>query len=84
MNIQVQSNASKSCLAGFAGDRLKVRIAAAPEDGKANRELIAFFAHLLRCPKKALAIRSGHTSRLKTLAIPRIYEEALEKLIPKD
>ena len=83
LSIQAQPGASKTELAGIAGGRLKVRLAAAPEGGKANRELVAFMAALLRCPKKSIAIKSGKASRLKTLAIPRAYGEALETIIAR-
>jgi uncharacterized protein (TIGR00251 family) len=78
VNLKVQPGSSKSCLAGIKDGRLKVRIAAAPEDGKANAELIAFFARLLGCPKRDLTLKSGEKSRLKTLALPLSYRETLE------
>jgi uncharacterized protein (TIGR00251 family) len=78
-DIKVVPGASKSEIAGIQGDRLRIRIAAAPEDGKANAELISFFSKLLGCPKKEIALTSGEKSRLKTLSIPLRYKEALEK-----
>jgi uncharacterized protein (TIGR00251 family) len=80
-DIKVVPGASKSEIAGIQGDRLRIRIAAAPEDGKANAELIAFFAKCLDCPKKEITLVSGDKSRLKTLSIPLRYKELLEKFI---
>jgi uncharacterized protein (TIGR00251 family) len=78
VDLKVQPGSSKSCLAGVKDGRLKVRIAAAPEDGKANAGLTAFFAGLLGCPKRDLTLKSGLKSRLKTLAVPLSYRETLE------
>ena len=81
VDLKVQPGASKSCLAGVKDRRLKVRIAAAPEGGKANAEIIAFFAGLLGCPKRDLALKTGEKSRLKTLALPLSCRETLETAI---
>jgi uncharacterized protein (TIGR00251 family) len=81
VDIKVQPGASRSCLAGVREGRLKVRIAAAAENGKANAEIVAFFAGLLGCPKRAVALKTGVKSRLKTLALPLSCREALETAI---
>ena len=44
LTLHVQPGASRSELAGMHGDALKVRVAAPPVDGAANRELIRFLA----------------------------------------
>ncbi len=49
--------------------RLKVRVAAPPEAGKANTALIALIARTLGVTKSAVAIASGETSRLKQLNV---------------
>ncbi len=48
---------------------LKVKIAAPPEDGKANAELIKFLAKQLDIQKQVLEIVGGETSRHKRLKI---------------
>jgi uncharacterized protein (TIGR00251 family) len=71
LDIKAVPGASRTELAGFRDGRLRVRIAAAPEGGRANGELIAFFARLLGCPKRELVLERGEKSRQKTLAFPR-------------
>ena len=61
--------------------RLTVRIAAAPEDGKANKELISFLAKTLKLPKKDISLASGEKSRIKNLRLPVSVKEKLEKFI---
>jgi hypothetical protein len=48
---------------------LKVSINAVPEDGKANKELIAFLAKSWKLPKSSLSLLSGHTNRQKVILI---------------
>ena len=61
----IQPKASKSSFAGIHGNSLKIRIAAPPEDGKANSELCCFLGKSLGIPKSAVEIRSGTSSRRK-------------------
>lgn len=81
LDIKVQPGASKSELVRIKDGRLTVRIAAAPENGKANAELTAFFAGLLRCPKRDITLKSGEKSRLKTLALPEGHLEKLTEIM---
>jgi uncharacterized protein (TIGR00251 family) len=81
LDIKVTPNASKSALGDVKENRLVVRIAAAPEDGKANEELISFLAKFLKLPKKDIVLQSGEKSRLKTLRLPVSAEEKIEGLI---
>ncbi|MDR2258595.1 MAG: DUF167 domain-containing protein [Treponema sp.] len=81
VDIKAVPGASRTELAGVKDGRLRVRIAAAPEDGKANGELIAFFAKLLGCAKRELILERGEKSRLKTLAFPSSYKVKFDELI---
>jgi uncharacterized protein (TIGR00251 family) len=81
LDIKAVPGSSKSALAGIRGDRLRVKIAAAPEDGRANGELCAFLAKLLGCAKKDVRIVAGEKARVKTLSLPVIIEERLKKVL---
>jgi uncharacterized protein (TIGR00251 family) len=83
LDIKAQPGASKSRVAGVTGDRLKVQIAAAAEDGKANAELTALLSKLLGCAKKEITIKAGEKSRLKTVMLPAACREKLEELLKK-
>lgn len=48
---------------------LKARVRAVPEDGAANRALIALLAKALGLPKSDVRVSGGHTARLKELEI---------------
>jgi uncharacterized protein (TIGR00251 family) len=80
LDIKAVPGASKTGISGVKDGRLRFRIAAAPEGGRANAELIAFLAKALGCAKKDLSLYSGEKSRLKTLALPEGLREKAEAL----
>ena len=84
LDIKAAPGASKSELGEVKEGRLKVRIAAAPEDGKANEELRSFLARLLGLPKRDVILESGEKSRLKTLRLPVEAREKLEEIIERN
>ncbi|MGD8327728.1 MAG: DUF167 domain-containing protein [Sphingomonadales bacterium] len=51
------------------GQRLKVRVCAAAEAGRANKAVIALLAKSWGVPKSALEITHGETSRNKLLLV---------------
>jgi len=79
--IKALPGASRTEFAGVKEGRLRVRIAAAPEDGKANAELVAFIAKSLGCPKRDVTLVHGEKSRLKTLVVPAAYRLQWDKII---
>jgi uncharacterized protein (TIGR00251 family) len=53
----------------MADDTYKISIAAAPEKGKANTELIKFLAHEFKVLKNQIIIISGASERTKLIKI---------------
>lgn len=80
IDIKAVPGASKTEFCGITDNRLKVKIAAAPEGGRANAALITFMARTLKCPKSKISLLHGEKSRLKTLAIPLEYRIQLDTL----
>jgi uncharacterized protein (TIGR00251 family) len=77
--VKVIPNAPKNSLLGWEEDRLRVKIQAVPDQGKANAALIDYLASLLNIPKSNISLLSGKTSRLKRLAIVGISQDELRK-----
>jgi uncharacterized protein (TIGR00251 family) len=68
--VKVTPKSSKTELVGYLPDGTwKVKVAAAPERGKANQELCAFLAGHLGVAKSKVLIVSGETSHLKRVRI---------------
>lgn len=69
LSVQVTPNASRSEVAGVTEGVLRIRLRAAPIDGKANEALIRFLADALSLPKSTVSIATGHAGRRKTVEI---------------
>ena len=82
LDIKAIPGSSRTEFAGVKNNRLRVRIAAAAEDGKANSELISFLAEYSGCAKKEIVLKSGERSRLKTLSLPVSVHQKLIAGIP--
>lgn len=75
--VKVTPKCNKSEINGIENDELKVRLAAVPEEGKANNELIRFLSRLLKIPKSHLVIISGEQSRHKRVLIKEMTKDTL-------
>jgi hypothetical protein len=62
------------------GKALLVRVAAAPEKGHANDELVTWLAKRLGIPRSSVSIRTGLTARLKNLVLPAAARIILESI----
>jgi len=68
--VKVIPKSSKTDLAGYLPDGTwKVKVAAPPEKGKANRALCEFLAEKLGVAKSRIRIVTGETSALKRIRI---------------
>ena len=81
LSVRVVPGASKSGIIEVKDDKLKIRIAAVPEGGKANEELRLFLANALKLPKRDIAITAGEKSRIKILRLPISAGENLMEFI---
>ncbi|MDD4874403.1 MAG: DUF167 domain-containing protein [Dehalococcoidales bacterium] len=80
--VQISPGASKNEITGIVNDILRIKIAAPPVKGKANKELIDYLSHLLCISKDRLDILKGHTSKNKLISIDGLSKvSALEKLL---
>jgi len=83
ITVHVVPRASRTALAGLHDDALRIRLAAPPVDGKANRTLIEFVAKTLKVPRSQVQLLAGDTSRRKYLHVTGLtVAEALQRLQP--
>jgi uncharacterized protein (TIGR00251 family) len=85
LRLRVAPGARRTEVVGLQGDRLKVRLAAPPEKGAANRELIAFLARELKIPKGSIKLTLGAQSRSKVVEVLGLDPDLrlrLQNLIP--
>jgi len=82
--VRVQPRASKTEIAGVMNGALKVRLQAPALEDRANEALCEFLAQLLKTPKSAVRILSGHRSRSKRVEIRGVTQQQVLALITRD
>jgi len=82
ITIQTTPNAPRSEIAGWMGDRLKVKVKAPAVEGKANAELIRFLAERFGVRPNAVVLVRGDTARLKVVRVEGIEAADLQRACP--
>jgi uncharacterized protein (TIGR00251 family) len=69
LSIKVQPRSSINAIGDIVGEELKIKVTAPPVDSAANEAVVELLAATLDCPKGALRIVRGVTSKHKLVAI---------------
>ncbi len=69
LSLRVSPGARHAAVVGRYGDAWKVRVAAAPEKGRANEELLALLASTLGVGQRDLHLVAGSGSRDKIVEL---------------
>lgn len=67
--VQIQPNAKKTEVVGVLDDALKIKLQAAPIEGKANEALVRYIAATLSVPRSAVEITHGQTNKRKLIVV---------------
>ncbi len=88
LRLHVQPGAGRSEVIGRHGDALKVRVAAAPEGGRANQACERLLAELFEVKVSAVHLVAGASSRSKRFAVegvdPDDVAEQLERTVSSE
>lgn len=76
--MKAQPRSSRSGVDASGGDAVKVRVRAAPVDGRANRELVETLAGFFGLPKSGVAFKGGETSKTKRVLLRGMTAAAVE------
>jgi uncharacterized protein (TIGR00251 family) len=79
LTLRVAPGARRGGVVGRRGAVWKVRVAAPPEDGRANAALVRLLADTLAVPRRDVEIVSGHGSRDKIVALAGIAPDEIER-----
>ena len=79
--IKAVPGASRDQLAGAIGNRLKVRISAPPEGGKANHAICKLIARTLNARPRDVSVEHGATNPEKTIRIAGANVSAIRAAI---
>ena len=82
VKVYLQPKASKNEIVGPYRDGIKVRVTAAPVEGRANEVLLRFLAKELRVTLSSVEIIRGHRSREKLIRIGASLDQELKRRLP--
>ena len=83
LQLRVSPGAVRAGVVGRHGAAWKVRVAAAPEDGRANAAVVRLLADTLGLAVRDVEIVSGHGSRDKTVALAGIDPDETERRLAR-
>ena len=78
LRLRIVPGARRSGIVGRHADGWKVRIAAAPEAGKANEALLRLLARTLDLPRRDLELTRGRASRDKVVTFEGLTSDAAD------
>ena len=81
--VKVSPRASVSRVEGYFEGALKVRIAAAPVDGAANKELFKVLADFFGVAKTDVSLPSGKSSKTKRVSIRGLAMSAAKRALER-
>ncbi len=81
LSVRVQPRASRSEVVGEHDGALKVRLAAPPVEGAANRELMRFLGKLLGVAPSRVSVVAGATGKSKVVEIEGVAVRDVERAL---
>ena len=79
LRLRVSAGAARARVVGRYGDAWKLRVAAAPEGGRANEAVVRLLAETLAVPREAITLVSGHGGRDKIVELNGIDPSQIER-----
>ena len=79
ISLRIQPGASRNEVAGLASGVWRLRIAAPPVEGKANKELTLYLSEVLNIAKSNIVIVKGERGRDKVVAIYGLTADEIGK-----
>ena len=86
LSVKAVPGASRDAIAGELGGRLKIRVAAPPEGGKANEAICALVARDLGLKARQVTVEVGHGNPEKVLRVTgwsTTIEVAVDRLLAR-
>jgi uncharacterized protein len=79
IRLRVSPGAGRAAIVGRYGDGWKVRVTAAPENGRANDAVLHLLADALSLPRESLTLVSGHSGRDKIVELTGLGPGLIER-----
>jgi uncharacterized protein (TIGR00251 family) len=79
--VKIQPAAPRDELLGWnAAGELRIKVAAPPHEGEANKRLVAFLAKRFGVARREIVVESGEKSRTKSISAPVSIAEDLREI----
>jgi uncharacterized protein (TIGR00251 family) len=79
VRLRVSPGATRAGVVGRHGEAWKVRVAAPPEGGRANKAVVRLLADTLSLPREAVTLVSGHGARDKIVELSGLGPSQIER-----
>jgi uncharacterized protein (TIGR00251 family) len=79
LRLRVSPGSTGAGIVGRHGEAWKIRVAAAPEGGRANEAIVRLLADALSVPRDAVTLVSGHGGRDKVVELAGIRPSQIEQ-----
>ena len=79
VRVRVAPGAARAGVVGRHGEGWKVRVAAAPEGGRANEAVVRLLAEALAVPRDTVTLVSGHAGRDKIVELSGLGPSQIER-----
>jgi uncharacterized protein (TIGR00251 family) len=83
ITVTVSPGASRTELVGRHGDGWRVRVAAAPERGRANEALCKLLAEALEVPRRSVQVVAGESARVKVVEVEGLEPGEIERRLER-
>ncbi len=80
LTLHIQTGAKITGVTGVHGDALKIKLAAAPVEGKANAVLLSYLANRFNVPLNQVVLKQGDKSRHKVIVIQQPIQNPEQRL----
>lgn len=80
--VKAVPGSRKDQIVGRLGDRLKIKVSAAPEDGRANQAIRELLARELGVRVQQVTLLTGHTNAEKTIRVEGVEAADLKSRWP--
>ncbi len=81
VDVRAAPRSGRAGVDGWMGDAVRVRVRAAPVDGKANRELVEVLADAFGLAKSSVAIKGGETSKTKRVLLRGVSAARVREVV---
>jgi uncharacterized protein len=83
LRLRVAPGAGRASVVGRHGDAWKLRVAAAPERGKANEAVVTLLAETLALPRSGVVLVSGAGSRDKIVELTGLAPAEIDRRLER-